>query len=324
MLTHVYISGIATHIESFLEQKRAFGFKYEENERYLSKFDAMCTAIFPDETTITQDMGMKWAVATPQENREGLARRMSPIRELARYMCRNDVPAFVIPKECGRFPNRRYAPHIFTENELSAIFDSSDRFYESTNHPANHLAIPIILRLLYACGLRPYEGRLLKRKDIDLLSGTIFIPATKKFKERIVIMDEAMTEMCRKYDAVMRAIVPDSEYFFPNAGKGSPFYGRHWITNSLSRCLINAGITDFPGNPPRPYDFRHTFATHTLYRWLREGRDLENALAYLSAYMGHEQFQHTAYYIHLVPDFYANIPREITVKLSTILPEVSV
>lgn len=323
MLTHTYVSGIATHIDRFLEQKRAFGFKYEGNERYLRNFDAMCAAIFPNETTITRDMGMKWAATTPNERREGLSRRMSPVRELARFMSRNDVPAFVIPKECGKFPNRRYSPHIFTESELIAIFDAADHFYESTNYPANHLVIPVILRILYSCGLRPYEGRLLKRSDIDLCDGTIFIPATKKFKERVVVMDEAMTEMCRKYDTAMRAIIPNSEYFFPSAGKGQPFYDRHWIAKSLSRCLINAGLTDFSGNPPRPYDFRHTFATHTLYRWLREGHDLENALAYLSAYMGHDQFQHTAYYIHLVPDFYADIPKEITERLSAVLPEVA-
>lgn len=319
---HTYISGLAPHIGHFLEQKRAFGFKYEANERYLAKFDAMCATDFPKEATITQKMAMQWAAATPQESREGLARRMSPIRELSRYMCRNGVPAFIIPRECGKVPNRRYAPHIFTRDELSAIFEASDHFYEATSYPSNHIAIPIILRLLYACGLRPYEGRLLKRENIDLCTGTIFIPATKKFKERMVVMDGAMTEMCRKYDAAMKAIIPDSEYFFPSAGKGQPFYDRHWISKSLSRCLINAGITEFSGNAPRPYDFRHTFATHTLYRWLREGQDLENAIAYLSAYMGHEKFQHTAYYIHLVPDFYADIPKQITERLSAVLPEV--
>jgi hypothetical protein len=55
-----YVSNIAPHIERFLEQKRAFGFKYEENERYLANFDAMCTSSFPEATTITTEMGMAW------------------------------------------------------------------------------------------------------------------------------------------------------------------------------------------------------------------------------------------------------------------------
>ena len=37
----------------------------------------------------------------------------------------------------------------------------------------------------------------------------------------------------------------------------------------------------------RFHDFRHTFATHRLYHWMRDGKDLNAMLPYLSAYMGH-------------------------------------
>lgn len=321
-MTEVFSSGIAHHIAGFLEQKRALGFKYEGNVRYLMNFDAMCLKSFPAETTITREMGMAWAVAYPDERREGLSRRMSPIRELARYMNRAGTPAFVIPAECGKCPNRRYSPYIFTEDELKRIFEASDRLRPDKHYPSNHLVGPVLLRLLYACGLRPYEGRLIKRRDVDLDNGTIFIPESKKFRDRIVVMDSAMTELCRKYDTAVKSIEPDSEYFFPSNSERQPVYGRHWVSSSLSRCLTNAGITEFAGNPPRPFDFRHTFATHTLYRWLREGRSLENCMVYLSAYMGHERFEHTAYYIHLVPDFFAQISPEISAKFAALIPEV--
>jgi integrase/recombinase XerD len=47
---------------------------------------------------------------------------------------------------------------------------------------------------------------------------------------------------------------------------------------------------------------RHSFATHRLYRWARQGRDLSAALPYLSAYMGHTQLSDTLYYVHLIPE----------------------
>jgi len=317
-----FTSGLAYHIQGFLEQKRAFGFKYEENVRYLFNFDKMCSASFPTETIITREMGMIWATAYPDERKEGLARRMSPVRELARYMNRNGIPAFVIPAECGKYPNRRYSPHIFSEDELTRIYEASDNLRANAHYPTNHLIIPVLLRLLYACGLRPYEGRLIKRKDINLDKGTIFIPESKKFRERIVVMDGVMKKLCQDYDEAVRVIEPYNEYFFPSNGKKQPVYDRHWVGRVLYRCLTNAGITEFIGNPPRPYDFRHTFATNTLFRWLREGRDLENSLAYLSAFMGHERFEHTAYYIHLVPDFFAQIPPKISAKYAALMPEV--
>jgi len=321
-LNETFNSNLAQYIESFLQQKRAFGFKYESNIRYLINFDAMCMVSFPKETTLTREMAMSWGKAYSDEGKEGFSRRMSSIRELARYMTRNDIPAFVIPRNCGKCPNRRYVPHIFTENELTLIFEAVDALYADHNYPTNHLVAPVLLRLLYAGGLRPYEGRLLKRKDIDLEKGTIFIPESKRYRDRIIVMDSSMLELCRKYDIAVRRVMPNSDYFFPSNGKNSEAYGRHWVRDILSRCLNNAGLTEIAGNPPRPYDFRHTFATHTLYRWLEEGRDLENCVPYLSAYMGHERFEHTYYYIHLVPELFSQLPPEISARFSVLIPEV--
>ena len=49
---------------------------------------------------------------------------------------------------------------------------------------------------------------------------------------------------------------------------------------------------------------------------------MDNCLPYLSTYMGHEKFQYTAYYIHLVPDFVPEIRQLIEGKYDHIIPEV--
>lgn len=59
---------------------------------------------------------------------------------------------------------------------------------------------------------------------------------------------------------------------------------------------------------PRLYDLRHTFATHRLYQWVKEGKDINACLAYLSGYMGHSNLESTAYYIHLLPTLYTDLP----------------
>lgn len=68
-----------------------------------------------------------------------------------------------------------------------------------------------------------------------------------------------------------------------------------------------AGITAFEGPKPRVYDFRHTFATECICRWMREGRDIDAMLPFLSAYMGHARYEDTLYYVHMVPDFYERV-----------------
>lgn len=315
-------SQMAEIIKAFIEQKHSVGYKYHENERYLLNFDEMCATNFPSANTVTKEVALAWAASGPNENRAGLARRISPVRELSRYIIRSGKNAYIIPKQCGKTPFRNFVPYIFTKEELSKIFEAADNLPPLERFPLNHLEAPIMIRLLYACGLRPYEGREILRKNIDLDKGTIFIPESKKFKDRIVVMDNSMLEMCRIYDEKSRIILPSSNYFFPCHGKIHSYHNKGWLNMIMDRCLLNSGVYDNVGIKPRPYDLRHTYATHTLFRWLEEGRDLNNCLPYLSAFMGHEKFQHTAYYIHLVPECLPNIQANYVINLTHFIPEV--
>lgn len=53
-----FISGLSPMINSFLDEKHALGYKYEENERYLKKFDALCADRFPEIDTVTKEAGL--------------------------------------------------------------------------------------------------------------------------------------------------------------------------------------------------------------------------------------------------------------------------
>jgi len=37
-------------------------------------------------------------------------------------------------------------------------------------------------------------------------------------------------------------------------------------------------------------------------RWVEEGRDIRAWLPYLAAYMGHQKYSSTAWYVHLLPE----------------------
>lgn len=136
-------------------------------------------------------MGLAWAVRRPTEKPVSTAKRLAPVRELAKYMLRKGVDAYVIPDEFVKQPAVRYAPHIFTDKELECFFHETDSI-----HPHIHkecmepLVMPVIFRLIYTCGLRPQEGRLIKRKDINLEEGVLFIPESKRHKDRFVVIPE--------------------------------------------------------------------------------------------------------------------------------------
>ena len=96
-MSATFTSGLSPMITAFLEEKHALGYKYEENERYLKKFDALCAERFPEIETVTKEAGLAWAVANTDEGKAGLTRRMSSVRELARFIIRSGKNAFVIP-----------------------------------------------------------------------------------------------------------------------------------------------------------------------------------------------------------------------------------
>lgn len=55
---------------------------------------------------------------------------------------------------------------------------------------------------------------------------------------------------------------------------------------------------------------------------MKEGKDLTACLPYLSAYMGHAQLSDTAYYIHLVPEFFPQMAQMDMGKFECLIPEV--
>ena len=54
---------------------------------------------------------------------------------------------------------------------------------------------------------------------------------------------------------------------------------------------------------------------------MKEKRDLGAMLPYLSTYMGHANFSATAYYIHLVPDFFSELSGMDLDTYGNLLPE---
>lgn len=317
-----YTSRLGPHIEQMVAQKHAVGYPYKESERILHVFDHFCAAGFPGAETITPEIGNAWAVIKPTEKTNSFLDRLAPVRELARYMNHAGIDAYVIPAGLAPVEAQRYIPHIFSLEELKCFFQAADSQPILPKCRIRHLQIPVIFRLMYTCGLRPHEARLIQREHLNFSEGTIFIPESKGHKDRIVAMPPEMTNICAKYIPYAAHEFPNSPYLFPCQRFKGAAYNGSWLTKVFHLCWDEAGLGKVSGNAPRPYDFRHTFATHRLYRWMKEKRDLGTLLPYLSAYMGHVHFSATAYYIHLVPDFFSELSGMDLDAYGELLPEV--
>lgn len=314
------VSGLAAHIESLLDVKHAIGLPYTASERHLRSFDAMCAREYPGQTTLTRQMAMAWAADRPGEHVNGQARRITPVRQLAKHMTGSGTHAYVIP---AGIPGRqvRYRPHIYSHDELRAIFDAADQIAVTPFGGQRQLIIPVIFRMIYCLGLRPGEARRLHRNDVDLARGTIHIRESKGHKDRLVFMSPDLHDYCRQYDAAISAHHPDRIPFFPN--RSGACYHASSIDYWFHELLDAAGtaVVSTPSSPPRPYDLRHAHVIETINRWVRAGRNPEALVTYLSMHLGHTNPEDTWYYFHLAADFHPDLRALANTGLESILPE---
>src|SRR6202043_1656815 len=128
---------------------------------------------------------------------QGLA---APVRELARWLGRRGAPACVLP--AGTLPRpARYVPHIYTDQELAALFAQTDRCHYCPEVPFRHLVMPVLFRTIYACGLRCSEARLLRVADVDIDAGVLQIRDAKGGKDRQLPVSEPLRERLAGYHA---------------------------------------------------------------------------------------------------------------------------
>lgn len=309
------------HMDDFIRYKEALGYSRSSYAKFLSQFDRFCLNTFPQEATLTKELIMQWACIRPfNETANGLKRRMAALREFGKYLNAVGFEAYVIPTEMiGNY--QPVYPYLFTDEELAAFFVVADSLLPHKLSPYRQYIVPVLFRLLYCCGLRPSEARLLRCPDINLKTGAIYIRDTKVHKDRIVIMSPDMLSLCIQYEERMGPLRKNQGYFFPTPdGKA---YSVCWVQQQLRKCWKKAGLLRLPGTkPPRVYDFRHNYATRILMKWLDDGRELSAWLPYLSAFMGHSNFSATAYYIHLLPERLTKTSAIDWDRLSNLIPEV--
>jgi len=299
---------IADHVSL----KRAIGYKFEADAESLMRFSIFTAEKYPDAAALTREIVLDWCAKKLYEAQATQCARASTLRQLAVYMENIGLNAYILPK--GYYPaEEQYIPYIFTENELQRFFSATDQCHYVSECPYRHLVMPVFFRMIYSCGLRPQEARLLKTEDIGLNDGILSIQHSKKDNSRLVPMSAALTARCRDYAVG----IGDSEWFFPGLN-GKPMTAGNAYHN-FRRFLWKAGISHGGrGKGPRIYDFRHAYACHCLKKWVANGKDLTVYLPILKTYMGHDSFEDTAYYLRLTADVFP----DITIKLERCYPNI--
>ena len=313
---------LADAIAALVGEKRAVGYKYHAEARVLDRFEAFTRREFPGLDTLTEASVQAWITAArgrgvKPATLQGLA---APTRELARWLGRRGVAAYLLPRAALPRP-ARYVPHIYTDAELAALFAQTDRCHYCSEVPLRHLVMPVLFRTIYACGLRASETRLLRVGDVDIDTGVLQIRAAKGGKDRQTPVSEPLRTRLADYHA---HVVGHSggEWFFPGTAGRPLTLGN--IEKNFRRFLWQARISHGGrGHGPRVHDLRHTFAVNNLRGWFARGDDVGALLPVLQAYMGHSSPDDTAYYLRLTAESYPHITAQVQRVVGDVVPPVT-
>ncbi len=176
----------------------AVGYKYTKGPSLLKHFDILVVKEHLVEKKFPKELVLLWTKKRPNETDSNRNVRISIVRGFAKYMVRLGYEAYIFPSAAVTIDRYSYVPYIFSEKELKNIFTICDNYPVSNVSPNRHLILPLLFRMLYGCGLRISEALNLKRNEVDLKGGTLFIRNAKFGKERIVPMAETLTERCRQ------------------------------------------------------------------------------------------------------------------------------
>lgn len=318
MKNYEYHSQLAPYISGLIGQKRASGYSYEFEAYMLKYFDQFCIENGYDNGSLSRDLVMAWAEQRPTESKNYRNQRVSFVRQLALYMISLNMEVYI----ASTFESNTISvPHILSLDEIHEFYKAVDSFLPcQTNFQRFSLSYSVLFRLFYCCGLRLSEGCYLKRSAVNLENGCLYIYQSKGHKDRVVFMSGDMLQMCINYDKLMQKLVPDREWFFPGRDESRPF-SKTSIDKKFKEfwnMTFYAGKVD---KKPTVHCLRHTYVVTKMNDWMKEGKDFEAMMPYLSRYLGHASIDETQYYYHQVVSAFEIVRKHDSVA-DRVIPEV--
>lgn len=117
-------SSFKENIKDLINQKHALGYPYTTSGRHLINFDSFCYANYPQEKVLSKEIVLKWMQLHDNEHANGRKRRISALRELAKFMNRNGIEAYILPNDwIGK--EKTICTTYFYERGINCLFRSS-------------------------------------------------------------------------------------------------------------------------------------------------------------------------------------------------------
>lgn len=217
-----------------------------------------------------------------------------------------------------------FTPYVFTMDEIVLIFEAADDLILDKPKSRVSAELPVLLRILYGCGLRLGEATSLTWDDIDLETGVITVKASKNQKQRIVPMSGELTRIL--------TLCKDSPHLGMNghgllfkktdgAARAGSCYWTVFINILCDLGIRNLQTIKHSTRGPCLHSLRHTFTLNSLLKAEAEGRTFIETVPFLSTYLGHDGLMQTDVYLKARHELYSDAHSIIEQYTNEVFPE---
>lgn len=216
---------------------------------------------------------------------ENYARQYGVTLDFLKFLISNGYKNIYYENRKFKITNN-YKPTIFSDEEIIILFEAMDKYTKTFKDKKynNYYTYSILIRLIYACGLRNSEVINITMENINFSKNTIDIINSKRNVSRIVVFSASMKRCLIDY-------INTFGFLFQIDGKQiskealRTFYKK---VLSIARLNINSHL----------HDLRHCFCNKAFNQMLEKGYDENVVIVYLYKYMGHKYITETEYYLH--------------------------
>lgn len=303
-----YHSPLAEPIERYLAAKRAFGCKFDSEDRTLRLLDAF---LLNRRTTAVAEVDAAclnaFLASRGRENPRSYNHLLGVVRRLFEWMEDQQLIALSPLQAHSKRETSRPQPYLFDAATIRQLLIGAGQLPDNARSRLRGPAYETIFALLAGLGLRVGEVARLQCGDVDLEREVLQIRDSKFGKDRLVPFGPRLSQRLQHYlTQRMQGGWPTSASAPLFSWNGRDAISTNTIRNVFREELLPPLALPIPpgSGQPHVHGLRHSFAVRTLLRWYREGINPSTRLHHLATFMGHVNPKSTAVYLTITSDLF--------------------
>jgi integrase/recombinase XerD len=197
-----------------------------------------------------------------------------------------------------------FFPYVYTRAEIRRLLAATSANQRFNRCILDAPTFRTLILFLYGTGIGIGDVLRLTTSDIDFTNRTLRIRASAPYLSRSVPLGTEVADLLVKHLHNRNRQLADGCDVVFASNVGHPL--RYAVVCHAFRQLRKlVGIKRANSSyQPRIQDLKHTFAVHSIAKWICEKRDLGKMVPMLATYMGRIQFDAMDRYLELSPERY--------------------